>query len=169
MANNGSISIEIFQDTRDNFSVFQVAQDDINIKVEQESTVADIDIDIIDGVSGLTNVYHNSDLSGNGTLGSPLGISDEFKHIIDGKQDELTPGPGISIDEDNVISVTNSFIYEQGVASDTWVITHNLGRNPTVVVIDSAGNVVYPAVHYNNLNTCTITMNYAFKGTAYLN
>ena len=169
MANNGEISITVLQDTYDDLSVFHIEQDDLNIKVEQDSSITELDVAIIDGVSGLDHVYHTEDLSGNGTRLSPLGLSDDFKHKVDGKQDQLTPGPGISIDEDNVISVTNSFIYEQGVASTTWEITHNLGRNPTVVVIDTSGNVVYPSIHYNNLNTCTITMNYAFKGTAYLN
>jgi len=169
MANNGEISINVLQDTQDNFGVFHVEQDQLDIEIQQESTITDLDIDIIDGVSGITQVKHTEDLVGDGTRLSPLGLSDDFKHKVDGKQDKLTAGPGISIDEDNVISVTNSFIYEQGVASTTWEITHNLGRNPTVVVIDTSGNVVYPSVHYNNLNTCTITMNYAFKGTAYLN
>ena len=169
MANNGEISINILQDTQDNFGVFHIEQDQLDIDIQQESTITDLDIDIIDGTSGITQINHTEDLVGDGTSFSPLGLSDDFKHKVDGKQDQLTPGPGISIDEDNVISVTNSFIYEQGVASTTWEITHNLGRNPTVVVIDTSGNVVYPSVHYNNLNTCTITMNYAFKGTAYLN
>lgn len=169
MANNGEISINILQDTQDNFGVFHIEQDQLDIDIQQESTITDLDIDIIDGTSGITQINHTEDLVGDGTRFSPLGLSDDFKHKVDGKQDQLTPGPGISIDEDNVISVTNSFIYEQGVASTTWEITHNLGRNPTVVVIDTSGNVVYPSVHYNNLNTCTITMNYAFKGTAYLN
>ena len=169
MANNGEISITVLQDTYDDLSVFHIEQDDLNIKVEQDSSITDLDVAIIDGVSGLDRVYHTEDLSGTGTRYSPLGLSDDFKHEVEGKQDKLTPGPGISIDENNTISVTNSFVYEQGVASTTWEITHNLGRNPTVVVIDTSGNVVYPSIHYNNLNTCTITMNYAFKGTAYLN
>lgn len=62
-----------------------------------------------------------------------------------------------------------TFTYEQGVASDTWTITHNLGRKPSVVVVDSADNVFYPAVQYIDLNTVVVTMNGATTGKAYLN
>lgn len=62
-----------------------------------------------------------------------------------------------------------TFTYEQGVASDTWVIEHNLGRNPSVTIVDSSGNVFTPAVHYDNENQVTVTMNGATTGNAYLN
>lgn len=62
-----------------------------------------------------------------------------------------------------------TYTFEQAVASDTWIIKHNLGRNPSVVVVDSAGTVFYPAVHYDNENQCTISMNGATTGKAYLN
>lgn len=68
-----------------------------------------------------------------------------------------------------VIEKLMTFTYEQGVASDTWTITHNLGRKPTVVVVDSADNVFYPAVQYIDLNTVVVTMNGATTGKAYLN
>lgn len=62
-----------------------------------------------------------------------------------------------------------TFTYEQGVASDTWEITHNLGRKPSVVIVDSADNVFYPAVQYINDNKLVVTMNGATTGKAYLN
>jgi hypothetical protein len=62
-----------------------------------------------------------------------------------------------------------TYTFEQAEASDTWIIKHNLGRNPSVVVVDSAGTVFYPAVHYDNENQCTISMNGATTGKAYLN
>lgn len=69
----------------------------------------------------------------------------------------------------DVIDRLWTFTYEQGVASDTWTIEHNLGRKPTVVVVDSADNVFYPAVQYIDLNTVVVTMNGATTGKAYLN
>lgn len=62
-----------------------------------------------------------------------------------------------------------TFTFEQGVASDTWVIEHNLGRKPGVVIVDSADNVFYPAVQYIDLNKLVVTMNGATTGKAYLN
>lgn len=62
-----------------------------------------------------------------------------------------------------------TFTFEQSIASNTWEITHNLGRNPSVVVVDSAGNVFYPAVQYVNENQLIVTMNGETTGKAYLN
>lgn len=63
----------------------------------------------------------------------------------------------------------NTFVFEQGVASDTWEITHNLNKKPSVTVVDSADNVFYPAVQYINENKLVVTMNGATTGKAYLN
>lgn len=62
-----------------------------------------------------------------------------------------------------------TFTYEQSVVSNTWVIEHNLGRKPSVTVVDTADNVIYPAVQYINENSCVVTFNAATKGKAYLN
>lgn len=68
-----------------------------------------------------------------------------------------------------VINKLWTFTFEQGTASDTWVIEHNLGRKPSVVIVDSADNVFYPAVQYIDLNKLVVTMNGATTGKAYLN
>ena len=62
-----------------------------------------------------------------------------------------------------------TFIYEQATASDTWPITHNLERFPSVTIVDSAGNIFYPAVQYVDANHCLVTMNGETTGKAYLN
>lgn len=63
----------------------------------------------------------------------------------------------------------NTFVYEQGTASDTWVIVHNLNKYPSVTIVDSAGNVFTPAIQYDSKNQITVTMNGATTGKAYLN
>jgi len=70
-----------------------------------------------------------------------------------------------------VATVTSvSFVFEQGIASDVWVIEHNLNKKPSIVIVDSADTVisVYKA-EYNGLNALTIYFNGAFTGKAYLN
>lgn len=62
-----------------------------------------------------------------------------------------------------------TFVFEQGVVSDTWQITHNLNKKPSVTVVDTADNVIYPAVQYINDNSCVVKFNAATKGKAYLN
>lgn len=60
------------------------------------------------------------------------------------------------------------FVYEQGIASDTWVILHNLEKYPNVSVVDSGGTVVIGDVNYDSNNQITITFNGSFSGKAIL-
>ena len=62
-----------------------------------------------------------------------------------------------------------NFTYTQASAALVWSITHNLGKNPSVSVADSAGTWVVGQVDYINNNELTITFNAAFQGVAYLN
>lgn len=62
-----------------------------------------------------------------------------------------------------------TFTHTQGSSSATWVITHNLGKYPSVSVQDSAGTDVVGEVEYNTENKLTITFSGAFSGTAHLN
>lgn len=64
----------------------------------------------------------------------------------------------------------DTYIHEQGVASDTWVITHNLGKYPSVTVVDSAGEAQIPDnIDYNSDNQLTIQFIGSFAGKAFLN
>lgn len=54
-------------------------------------------------------------------------------------------------------------------AQKVWVIEHNLGKNPSVSVADSAGSWIIGEVNYINDNKLTITFNSSFSGVAYLN
>lgn len=74
------------------------------------------------------------------------------------------------------LSITGNITYThtQSSVSDTWVVTHNLGRFPSVTVVDSGDTVVFGTVVYNSSNQLTITFFVggspsAFSGKAYLN
>lgn len=63
-----------------------------------------------------------------------------------------------------------TFTFEQGIPSDTWVIQHNLGRNPSVTVVDSAGAVQIPdEINYDTDNQITVKFLGSFAGRAFLN
>lgn len=83
---------------------------------------------------------------------------------------------GLINDEDYFISLLSyagtgdlSFTYVQGVASTTWNIQHNLGKFPSITVIDTANTVVTGEYTYDNINNVTLTFSAGFAGTAYLN
>lgn len=49
------------------------------------------------------------------------------------------------------------------------VIPHNLGKIPSVTIVDGSDNIIYGDITYTDLNNLTITFNTAFAGTVYLN
>ena len=67
-----------------------------------------------------------------------------------------------------------TYTHNQSSTSNTWVITHNLHRFPSVTVVDSANTIVQGTVVYNSNKQLTITFfsngsALAFQGKAYLN
>lgn len=76
---------------------------------------------------------------------------------------------GVDTSGNEVWISSRSYVHEQGIASETWEIQHNLNKYPSVVLVDSAGTVFNSAIIYNDMNKCTVSMNGATTGKAYLN
>ena len=68
-----------------------------------------------------------------------------------------------------------TFIFNQAVAATEWgdgtpkVVTHNLGKFPSITVIDTANTVVNGEYGYIDNNNITLKFSAAFAGKAYLN
>ena len=60
------------------------------------------------------------------------------------------------------------YVHTQSVASAVWTINHNLGGQPTAVVLDSAGTQCEGTFSYPSTNQMIITFTAAFTGTAYV-
>ena len=62
-----------------------------------------------------------------------------------------------------------TFIFNQAVAATTWNVNHNLGKFPSITVIDTANTVVTGEYTYTDNNNVTLTFSAGFAGKAYLN
>jgi len=62
-----------------------------------------------------------------------------------------------------------NYVHVQDTPSAEWTASHNLGKRPAVVVVDSAEDVVYGDIRYIDDNTVTLTFVGAFSGRAYFN
>jgi len=62
-----------------------------------------------------------------------------------------------------------SYIHTQAVPAAVWTVNHNLGRFPSVSVVDSAGTLVFGEVRYVSNAQLTVTFSAAFGGKAYIN
>jgi hypothetical protein len=61
------------------------------------------------------------------------------------------------------------YAHSQSVASNNWIVTHNLNKFPSVSVVDSGKNVVEGEVNYIDSNNVSISFSGAFSGKAYFN
>jgi hypothetical protein len=61
-----------------------------------------------------------------------------------------------------------SFTYTPSDARDTYLISHNLGYRPNVMVVDNFGTEYFGTVVYTDTNSLTITFTSAVYATAYL-
>lgn len=63
----------------------------------------------------------------------------------------------------------STYIYTQASPASVWTIEHNLGRYPSVTVVDSAGTAVIGGAIYLSENVVQLTFGGGFAGRAYLN
>ena len=73
------------------------------------------------------------------------------------------------LDLAEVLAASGTYSQCFEVASATWTITHNLGKFPSVTVVDSTNTLVIGNVVYTNSNIINITFNSAFAGCVFLN
>ena len=71
--------------------------------------------------------------------------------------------------EDNAEFNSETTVFNQSSASNTWTIPHNLGKYPSVYTEDSSGNIIIGQVDYQNDNSLTITFSADTTGVASLN
>lgn len=62
-----------------------------------------------------------------------------------------------------------NFVHVQNIPSNTWNITHGLGKFPSVTIIDSANTEVEGDVIHLNENQVQLTFSASFSGKAVFN
>jgi hypothetical protein len=62
-----------------------------------------------------------------------------------------------------------SYVFTQATAATSWSVTHNLGKYPSVTVVDSGNSVLLADVHYVDTNSLTVNFGAATSGKAYMN
>jgi hypothetical protein len=82
---------------------------------------------------------------------------------INGRLRELPAGDKISTGD------IATYIHIQDIPSDTWVIEHNMQKNPSVSVILDNGTEVYGLKVYDSENQVTLSFSRPITGKAFLN
>ena len=108
--------------------------------------------------------------------------TDEEKRYWDSKVDKdwgtENAGKFLIVGNDGIVTISELtditasdkyFCFEQSVASDEWIILHNLYKYPSVTVVDSAGTIITGEVTYLDATMLKINFRAPFAGKAYLN
>jgi hypothetical protein len=62
-----------------------------------------------------------------------------------------------------------NYVHSQVAPAASWAIAHNLGKFPSVSVVDSGQNLILPDVHYVDNNNVSLSFGASTSGKAYLN
>jgi hypothetical protein len=119
------------------------------------------------------NQLTNRDLPDQHPIGAITGLQEAIDENATGLareiQQRIAADADLQEQIDNIDVTDDTFVYEQGIASDVWVITHNLNKYPSITLVDSAGTVFKAKEEYNSANQVTVYLNGATTGKAYLN
>ena len=66
-------------------------------------------------------------------------------------------------------TIKYSHIHTQDVPAAQWTINHNMGKFPSVTIVDSSNSEVIGEVSFTSNNQVVLTFSGAFSGKAYLN
>ena len=87
---------------------------------------------------------------------------------------DTTPEATILVHEVGVAGAPGSggdkhYEHNQALPLSSWAITHNLGKYPSITVVDTSVNTVVGEENFIDDNSLTITFSASFAGKAYLN
>jgi len=151
------------------------------------SAATTMDLSIID-VSGANTVAFLTYLVGNNILISEQNNINNFGHFTIDSYVQKTPGAYTltltSLTGNGNFDVNKfydfalftltsqgvpTFVFTQAVAATTWNIQHNLGKFPSVSVINNNNVVINGEVTYIDNNNIQLNFSAGFSGKAYLN
>ena len=158
------MSEEYIADIENNGTEVDVEQEILDIETDANAELVDIEV-LSNEDSVAVELADDAEVS----------LSDEV--VVRGgtgvtSYNDLTDKPsinGITLVGNINIDGDKHYTHTQTIPSDTWEVTHNLGKYPSVEVVDSAGSVVVGDYKNIDTNTMLLTFSGAFAGKAYFN
>ena len=135
-------------------------------------------VDSLDGLVGEENQLYINKTDGTAYLWKDNQFSEmESSSIEDLKNRVTTTEQEIATHTEQIEELTEeilenadkNYIHKQQVASSLWTVVHNLGKFPSITVVDSAGTVVTGEIVLQTTEQAVISFNGAFSGKAYCN
>lgn len=126
---------------------------------EQPDIQADFNISVIPDISNLATKEELNN------------AVDELESEIEQSKITIEGSPLIDVQTENQTATITSktFVFEQGIASDTWIINHNLNKHPSISLAYTNGEQFEAHKEYTSDNQVIISLDSASTGFAYLN
>ena len=114
-------------------------------------------------ITEITEIYESTGFRLDIAFGKGLPtIMEKIKQLLD-------PSTNETVSTQQSPPTDYTYTHNQITPTNTWIITHNLSKYPSVTVVDSGGTVVLGGVKYINENQIEINFTSGFSGKAYLN
>ena len=126
---------------------------------EQPDIQADFNIKVIPDISNLATKEE---------LNNAI---EELENEIEQSKTTIQGSPLINVTTENNTTTIQSktFVFEQGIASDTWIINHNLNKHPSITLAYTNGEQFEAHKEFTSENQVIISLDSATTGFAYLN
>lgn len=121
----------------------------------------------VNDVISITTPQGQVNFTGTGTSGGGLTIEDVLSAIAAAALESTDDLPEGALNK-YFTTPRVAYTHTQNAVSNSWAITHNLGFNPNVTVVDSGGTIYEGEITYTNTNSLTVSFSSAFSGKAYL-
>lgn len=144
--------------------------------------VANFELNNENNFGALFEINATPDISNLATKEELQETADNINNRIDNEVDILNDKIDTKIDtiegseliqavrKDNTVTLTSqTFIFEQGIVSNEWLINHNLNKRPSIQLVDSSGREFEAVKDYISDNQIIIRLDSATTGYAYLN
>jgi hypothetical protein len=142
---------------------------DINTDISANAGYVESGTGIVDGLRGPVGPRGPGLLSGTGAPSDTLGFDDDiYIDVSNGYLYGPKAGGAWPATPLYIPGSTLRHIHTQTVPSSTWTVTHILGGYPSVMVVDTAGTVVYGEVSYSSTTEVVVAFSAPFAGYAYL-
>jgi hypothetical protein len=149
---------------------FEYAQT-LFLHIMDKVKVSDMDNIYVD-LKDLLKVLNNYQIPGYTPTNSPIAPYDITSFFPGAVWGSVTGNLSFQTDLWDVLQdlyKRDHYTHDQVSPSAIWVIVHNMGKNPSVSIVDTALDEVVADVQYNSLNQLTITFTAAISGKAFLN
>lgn len=135
-------------------------------------TVQSVEAEIASGGGGGSGISIVADIAERDLLSTAEGKAVFVKDSGSGEWAKYLYVDGayvLTSSESGGVSSLDPYVHDQVIPSSMWNIAHNMGINPTsVLVLDSNGDNIEGDLDYLDANNITIAFNIAVSGTAQL-